>query len=85
MPSADKRVSIRNTKTGAVAHGISEHIPDGWERIDSPKQPESIRPENKVDHKGTDTGKDDGKKVVALRKRVPPVRHSEGPDDRGAA
>ncbi len=85
MPPADKRIAIRNKKTGAVAHGISGHVPDGWEEV-SHVSSLAARPETeKVEDNRVDTGKADHPKTVQLHKRVPDVRDRQGDHPRDVA
>jgi hypothetical protein len=85
MPPADKRIAIRNKKTGAVAHGISGHIPDGWEEV-SHVSSVAARPEtHKVEDMRMGTGKADEREVLQLHKRVPDVRDRQGDQPRDIA
>ena len=85
MPPADKRIAIRNKTTGVVAHGISGHVPDGWEEVKHVSAVSSPAHNEKVEDKRVDTGKADHPKTVQLHKRVPDVRDRQGDHPRDVA
>ena len=78
MPPADNRIAIRNKTTGETGHGISGHIPDGWEKLDRPEL-HIVKPaQEKLLAERSDTRPHDDKKTVKLPKRVPGMRARPG-------
>lgn len=39
MTASGARITIREIATGMLRHGIKDHIPEGWEKVENKPKP----------------------------------------------